>query len=153
MHTSVRDLRRSWRTTRQLVAATALLATVALAGCGSDQPTGPPTSATTGPAAPTTPTRTPGGSLSASPLPPASPGATGTARADQTLTGRVQEGVESGCLVLVDDSGTVLANLIGFDPTGVDVSGVIEVTGSFNPDLMTICQQGRPFEVISVRAG
>jgi hypothetical protein len=35
----------------------------------------------------------------------------------------------------------------------VDVSGVVTVSGSFNPDLMTTCQQGRPFEVTTVRAG
>ena len=54
--------------------------------------------------------------------------------------------------MLVDETGAVLANLIGFDPQGVDVTGIVEVTGSFNADLMTTCQQGRPFEVTSVRA-
>lgn len=135
-----------------LAVAAALVVGPTLAGCGSEQPTGPggtPTTATSGPAVSAAPSTA--GSLSASSLSPMPTGsAPGTA--EQTLTGRVQPGVESGCVVLVDDSGAVLANLIGFDPTGVDVSGPVDVTGSFNPDLMTFCQQGRPFEVTSVRA-
>lgn len=134
-----------------LAVAAALVVGPALAGCGSEQPTGPggtPTTATSGPASTAGSTA---GSLSASPLSP-TPSGSAADQADETLTGRIHEGVESGCVVLVDDTGAVVANLIGFDPTGVDVSGTVEVTGSFNPDLMTFCQQGRPFEVTSVRA-
>lgn len=157
------------RSIRGLIVMAAAAATVALAGCGSDQPTGPggtPTTPTTS-ATPATLTTTPTaassgpssvpssvpGSLTASPLAPDGSGATGPARGEQSLTGRIEDGVESGCTVLVDEAGTVLANLLDFDPAGVDISGVVTVSGTFNPDLMTTCQQGRPFEVSSVRAG
>lgn len=153
------------RWTRGLLAAAAATVTLALAGCGSTAPSGPggpPTSASTVASTATSPvisttamgTGSSGsGSLSASALAPDGSGSTDAAPVEQDLTGRIKEGVESGCTVLVDDAGTVLANLIGFDPTGVDVSGVVTVSGSFNPDLMTTCQQGRPFEVTTVRAG
>jgi hypothetical protein len=140
-----------------VVAAGAVLG-ILLAGCGAGQPTGPgstPVTATTGSTAPSSPapSDSPTRSLSASQVIPGSTASDSAAPGeDETLRGRVQDGVESGCVVLVDESGVVLANLIGFDATGVDVSGVVEVTGSFNADLMTICQQGRPFEVASVRA-
>lgn len=155
MTVTVRRRPRPTRTTGGLAATWALLAALALTGCGSNQPTGPggtPATPTASTVTSSAPTRSSAGSLSASQPSPSGPGATGSTPAVQTLTGRVQEGVESGCTVLVDDSGTVLANLIGFDPTGVDVTGEVVVTGSFNPDLMTTCQQGRPFEVTSVRA-
>ena len=73
--------------------------------------------------------------------------ATGKPGATETLQGALQSGVESGCVILVDGEGQVLANLVDFDIRGVQEGTRIEVTGSFNPDLMTTCQQGRPFEV------
>lgn len=64
-----------------------------------------------------------------------------------TLQGTVTEGVETGCVVLTDDSGAVLANLIGLDKTANPLGSRVEVTGTFRTDLMTTCQQGPPFEV------
>ncbi len=67
-----------------------------------------------------------------------------------TVQGTVTEGVEGGCVVLVDASGAVVANLQGWDLTAHPFESVVEVTGTFEPDLMTTCQQGTPFEVITV---
>jgi len=61
--------------------------------------------------------------------------------------------VESGCIVLVDDKGAVLANLIGLDSASAPVGSTVEVKGKFSPDLMTTCQQGEPFTVASVEVG
>ena len=70
-----------------------------------------------------------------------------------TLTGTLQAGVESGCIVLVDTTGAVLANLIGLDPASAPVGSTVQVKGRFSPDLMTTCQQGEPFTVASVEVG
>ena len=66
---------------------------------------------------------------------------------------RLQAGVESGCIVLVDDQGAVLANLIGLDAASAPVGSAVQVKGRFSPDLMTTCQQGEPFTVASVEVG
>ena len=86
---------------------------------------------------------------------PASGAATASAGSGTatTLTGTLQAGVESGCTVLVDDKGAVLANLIGLDPASAPVGSTVEVKGKFSPDLMTTCQQGEPFTVASVEVG
>ena len=60
-------------------------------------------------------------------------------------------GVESGCLVLTDETGAVLANLIGIDPATAILDVIVEVTGKFQPDMMTTCQQGAPFAVAMVQ--
>ena len=70
-----------------------------------------------------------------------------------TLSGTMQAGVESGCIVLVDDTGAVLANLIGLDAASAPIGSTVEVKGRFSPDLMTTCQQGEPFTVASVEVG
>jgi hypothetical protein len=49
--------------------------------------------------------------------------------------------------VLTDDSGAVLANLIGVDQAAVQLGSKVVVSGKFEPDLMTTCQQGTPFAV------
>jgi hypothetical protein len=66
------------------------------------------------------------------------------------LTGTVEAGVESGCVVLADAGGGVLANLIGLDTSTTPLGSRVAVTGRFQQDLMTTCQQGRPFQVTSV---
>jgi hypothetical protein len=58
--------------------------------------------------------------------------------------------VESGCIVLVDDKGAVLANLIGLDAASAPIGSTVEVKGRFARDLITTCQQGEPFTVASV---
>lgn len=67
-----------------------------------------------------------------------------------TLQGTVTQGVESGCVVLVDASGAVLANLQGWDLQAHPFDSQVEVTGAFEPDMMTTCQQGTPFEASTV---
>jgi len=67
-----------------------------------------------------------------------------------TLCGTVERGVESRCIVLTDDSGGVLANLMGIDPHEWPSGSKVEVTGTFQPGLMTTCQQGTPFQVSQV---
>ena len=69
-----------------------------------------------------------------------------------TLTGTVREGVEASCLLLADDNGTVLANLLGNDAPELRVGARVEVTGSFLEGVMTTCQQGLPFQVTAVQA-
>ena len=66
------------------------------------------------------------------------------------LRGTAIEGIESGCIVLVDDTGAVLANLTGYDLDAYPLGTRIEVTGNFTPDLITYCQQGPPFRVSSM---
>jgi hypothetical protein len=83
--------------------------------------------------------------LTASPLPTGST-APGTIT---TLQGTLAQGVEAGCVVLTDDTGAVLANLFGLDQTATPLGTDVEVTGTFEPDMMTTCQQGTPFEVVS----
>jgi hypothetical protein len=67
-----------------------------------------------------------------------------------TLTGTIAAGVESGCLVLTDSKGAVLANLQGLDPKTVTYAVEVAVTGTFE-DMMTTCMQGKPFSVTSVQ--
>ncbi len=95
------------------------------------------------------------GPASSSPVPTSALTATGSAQtpipgAAATLTGTLAAGVESGCIVLVDDKGAVLANLIGLDPASAPVGSTVEVKGRFARDLITTCQQGEPFTVASV---
>lgn len=67
-----------------------------------------------------------------------------------TIRGTVTEGVEPGCIVLIDDSGAALANLQGWNLQAHPFDSVVTVTGVFQPDLMTTSQQGTPFDVRSV---
>ena len=68
-----------------------------------------------------------------------------------TLTGTIAAGVESGCLILTDKTGAVLANLQGVDPTSVALETEVDVTGKFETDVMTTCMQGKPFAVTSIQ--
>ncbi len=115
-----------------------------VAGCASG---GSPQSSTSS-AAGTAPTSSVGASASVAVPPPSGTGSGPGAVA--TLRGTVTEGVESACVVLVDASGAVLANLQGWDLTAHPLQSEVEVTGTFEPDLMTTCQQGTPFEAITV---
>jgi hypothetical protein len=66
-----------------------------------------------------------------------------------TLTGQVEEGVEPGCLVMKLGTATYL--LVGGDRTLVAAGKRITVRGRPNPEMITTCQQGTPFEVAEVR--
>ena len=119
---------------RAMALAGAALCVVALAGCGSSTPNAPSTSSAS---SATTAAASPAGSAGAG-----SSGAAGKT----TLTGTIEAGVETGCFVLVDENGTVLANLVDVDTVVAPAGSVVEVTGTFE-DMMTICQQGKPFSL------
>ena len=127
---------------RQALGAIAVAAVVgSLAACGSSEPSTPsstasPSSALSTSAAPSTP-----GSGEVGP---------GDSGSPTTLTGKLDAGVESGCVVLVAPDGTVLANLIGVDTASAPMGSDVEVSGQFEPDMMTTCQQGKPFAVAEV---
>lgn len=131
--------------------AAALAGLLMLVGaCGSSgqpQQSAPSSSSapSSGPAVSTVSTVATAGSLSVSgsvpPVPDGSP---------TTLRGTVTEGVENNCVVLVDDTGAAVANLQGWDLGAHPFNSEVEVTGTFEPDLMTTCQQGTPFEATAV---
>jgi hypothetical protein len=129
------------------IAFAAVFAASVAAGCaqgtgGSAQPGGsvPPTASDN---------PTPGGSLPpswrATPAPPDKSFPAG----EQTLTGRVVQGVEPGCLVMNTPEGTYL--LLGGSKQVIQAGAWITVRGKANPKLMTTCQQGVPFEVMEAR--
>ena len=69
----------------------------------------------------------------------------------QTITGTVTAGVEPGCLLIADSSGSHL--LIFDDPALRDAAAVgakVKVNGKSEPNMMSTCQQGVPFVVVSV---
>jgi hypothetical protein len=70
----------------------------------------------------------------------------------QTLLGVVREGVERGAVVLLDDRGGLLAQLMGGDPAVLADGSRVEVAGVFRRDLSTTAQQGPPFQVWSAKA-
>ncbi|GIJ77381.1 hypothetical protein SAMN05443287_105263 [Micromonospora phaseoli] len=143
------------------IAAAALIVCTALAACGGQDagdgsatptptgaspvtelptpdPTGsaPPPSDPVDPTAPTTrPTVRPSG--------PTKPPTTG----EVTLTGRIDSGVEPGCLLL---DGYLL---LGGPRDVLTAGATVTVTGRADPSMMTTCQQGTPFVVASAKRG
>lgn len=146
------------------VATTALMVALLVTACGSagtPPATGSPAATTAASstasstaggtvptAASTTASAAPGGSLSVSGSMPGS--VPGSASGTTTLVGTVTEGVENGCVVLVDDSGATVADLQGWDLAAHPVGSRVEVTGTYPEGLMTFCQQGRPFTATTV---
>jgi len=82
------------------------------------------------------------------PLPP--PGG-GKAAAGQSISGTVVEGVEAGCLLLSTPDGDYL--LLGGDRSVVRAGATLTVRGRADRSVMTTCQQGVPFKVVSATAG
>lgn len=142
---------RSWRS---WLLALAVVTPTLVAACGS---AGTPP-ATDSPSASTAVSATPGNvptsASGASPTgsPTGSLTVSGSVSGTTTLVGTVTEGVENQCVVLVDDSGTTVANLLGWDLQAHPAGSTVEVTGTFEEGLMTTCQQGRPFTVAAVVA-
>ena len=68
------------------------------------------------------------------------------------LRGVVRTGVERGSLVLLDDHGKLLAQLMGGDPAVLADGLRVTVTGHFVTDLRTTVQQGVPFRVFKAVA-
>ena len=106
---------------------------VLLAGCGD----GGPESVT--PATPTPTSAAP--SASPSPSTPRNP----VGLRPRTITGTVERGVESGCVLL---RGFLL---LGGDRELLQPGRQVTVTGRAAPNAMTTCQQGIPFSVSSAR--
>jgi hypothetical protein len=61
------------------------------------------------------------------------------------LRGTVEAGVEPGCLIL--ESGGRTYGLYGGDPAVVSAGAKVRVRGVPQPDMVTTCQQGIPFQV------
>jgi hypothetical protein len=138
--------------TRRLAAlGAALMVAGVLAGCanGSPQPGGSPepvasVSPSVGQQSPS-PTPT-GGLPSVSPLPSVSvPAKAGPSQPEQTITGQVEAGVERGCLILRDATGTY--QLLGGDPTIVYAGANVSLTGHVVTGVMSYCMQGKPFQI------
>jgi hypothetical protein len=100
------------------------------------------------------------------PLPPSSPPSSAAAEPStepsggptgagaKTISGTVEEGVEPGCRLLKDATGSYL---LVFGETGLKaeapVGAKVTLTGTAKPGMMSTCQQGVPFMVTAVRPG
>jgi len=131
----------SLRSSRSAVALFgAVVCALTVAACGSSTPNAPSTTAAT--------TATSATATSAT-----SAGSSGGGGSTTTLSGTIEEGVESGCVVLVGSDGAVLANLIDLDTAAAPLGSEVEVTGTFEEDMMTTCQQGKPFSITTLEVG
>lgn len=69
---------------------------------------------------------------------------------DRTLTGRLVEGVEGGCVVLRTDDGRSFT-LVGRPARGLaGTGGELKVRGRLEPDMVSHCMQGPVFVVAEV---
>jgi Protein of unknown function (DUF5818) len=130
------------RTLTGLLLAVALLAACADSGAGDGEAAGgttPTTAPQTQPTAPTTSPRPP------STTAPGSPG-----KSEITATGTLRDGVEPGCVLLQTDQGTRYL-LVGGDRGKLTARGRVQVTGELSPDLLSICQEGQPLLVRSIK--
>jgi len=91
-------------------------------------------------------------SVNSTTSPTASPtGSSGPAQLGEvTVRGTVQEGVETGCLLLAAADGTQYL-LIGGDPQVVRAGASVVVVGRLQPGMVTTCQQGTPLVVVSAQ--
>jgi hypothetical protein len=133
-----------------LLLAVALLAACADTG-GTDGEAAGATSPTTAPGTvPTVPTtrspttRPPTTTPQAPTTVPGSPGS------EITVTGALRDGVEPGCLLLRSEQGTLYL-LVGTDRSKLTASRRVQVTGKLAPDLLSICQEGQPLLVRSIK--
>ncbi|MQM28173.1 hypothetical protein GFD30_21790 [Glycomyces sp. NEAU-7082] len=124
----------------------ALLTACGAGGGGSEDdasatPTTSPSESPTG--ATTEETSVPENSPSLPPLDESSkPGST----SELTITGTVQSGVESGCLIL-EHEGTVYGIYGSYDSSIVYAGAEVTLHGVIDEGMMTTCQQGTPFVV------
>ena len=126
-----------------LLLAVALLAACADTG-GTDGEAAGGTSPTTTPqTVPTVPTTSP-----PTPTPTTAPGSPG--KSQITATGTLRDGVEPGCVLLQSEQGTVYL-LVGGDRGRLTAGGRVQVTGELSPDLLSICQEGQPLLVRSIK--
>jgi hypothetical protein len=109
---------------------------------GGASPSVPPTASAPASAAPSQhpPSR---------PVPSA--GAPGGGSGELTLTGRVEEGVEPGCLIMRYGGRTY--ELMSNNHTVVRAGAQVVVTGHVVTGMASYCQQGLIFQVTSARQG
>lgn len=126
-----------------LVLAVSLAGALALGGCGSGSET--PAGTTTAP----TGTSSGTGEASTTQAPPTTETPVETPSAGRptpvTMTGTVEDGVESGCQVFTDEATGETYSLAAPLPdtgTGVRDASRITVTGTVDPDMMSFCMQG-----------
>jgi hypothetical protein len=130
------------RTLTGLLLAVALLAACADSGAGDGEAAGgttPTTAPQTQPTAPTT-----------SPRPPSTTASGSPGRSEITATGTLRDGVEPGCVLLQSEQGSVYL-LVGGDRGKLTAGGRVQVTGLLSPDLLSICQEGQPLLVRSIK--
>lgn len=151
MNTQTSRVRRSAGLTGPLVAAFLL---VVLAACGSggggadDDASASPTSAapTTSPEA----TATEESPVPDETTPYLDPSLGDSSKpgsdSQMTISGTVEAGVESGCLVLEHD-GTVYGIFGNYDSSVVYAGAEVTLHGKVDTGMMSICQQGTPFMV------
>ena len=142
--------------TRRIASAAGLLTSALLlalltacgAGGGGSEDDPSPTPTTTSPSesptgATTEESPVPEDSPSLPPLDESSkPGST----SEMTITGTVQSGVESGCLIL-EYEGTVHGIYGSYDSSIVYAGAEVTLRGAVDEGMMTTCQQGTPFVV------
>ena len=69
---------------------------------------------------------------------------------EMTLTGTVESGVESGCLV-IESEGTVYGIFGNYDESVVHAGARVTLSGHTDSGIMSVCQQGTPFVVEQAR--
>ncbi|MCH7232588.1 hypothetical protein L0U85_17260 [Glycomyces sp. L485] len=67
-------------------------------------------------------------------------------KSEMTITGTIESGVESGCLIL-DYQGTVYGIFGEYDKSVVYSGAEVTLHGHPDPSMMSFCQQGTPFMV------
>lgn len=137
------------RTQRMVVTLTALAVVALLGACEHDD------GEAAGTPPPSSPSATPDPMPSVSPpVVPVPPQPTvvppPTAAPGPSITGRVIEGVEAGCLLLRTPSGDYLLIATPAMRDRLQVSATATVRGYADPNMMTTCQQGTPFVVQEV---
>jgi hypothetical protein len=130
------------RTLTGLLLAVALLAACADSGAGDGEAAGGTTPTTAPQTQPTTPTT--------SPRPPSTTASGSPGRSEITATGTLRDGVEPGCVLLQSEQGSVYL-LVGGDRGKLTAGGRVQVTGLLSPDLLSICQEGQPLLVRSIK--
>jgi hypothetical protein len=93
-----------------------------------------------------------GGATTVPTTQPANPPTTRALRpaGEITVIGTVSEGVEAGCLVLDAEGGTRYL-LVGGERNELRSGARVAVTGRIARELLSICQQGEPLVVTSIK--
>lgn len=119
---------------RTLATALALSIVLLTAGCGSADEPGSPAG-----------TPTPSTTSAEQPAP--------SEDGERTLRGKVEEGVEAGCMILRAEGESYL--LVGpeIETPDLEPGAEVEVTGRVTTSVASFCQQGKPFLVEDIRPG